>query len=289
MHILRGAFVSTGHPPLLASTGPFYMFSLDETFELIAEAGFDGAELMITQDRISQDPLRLEAIASRYELPVPAIHGPFLLATSLVFGLDPRGKIARSVEFAERIGAATVVIHPPYRWQGGYAAWLDERIAEVFEETGIRVTVENMFPVWPRGQRLQFHNGVTPAEMRRYPWVTLDLSHLAVSGVDLDQAWDELADRVVHVHVSNNAGDGRDSHAPLDKGVLRVDRFLERLGSSGFAGAVTLELDVRPWADNRLALLEVLRENRELASRHLGQAGSEASHGRARVRARRAG
>jgi sugar phosphate isomerase/epimerase len=125
--------------------------------------------------------------------------------------------------------------------------------------------------------------------------VTLDLSHLAASGVDLDHAWDELADRVVHVHASNNAGDGRDDHAPLDRGILRVDRFLERVRADGYRGAVTLELDVRPWADDRAALLRVLRENRELASRALGGARPAASHGRRRagdrqrVRARRAG
>jgi sugar phosphate isomerase/epimerase len=66
------------------------MFSLEETFELIGEAGFDGAELMIMQDRVSQDPHRLGALAARYGVPVPAVHGPFLVATWLVFGTDPR-------------------------------------------------------------------------------------------------------------------------------------------------------------------------------------------------------
>ena len=282
------------HPPLLASTGPFFMFSLEEAFELIAQAGFDGAELMITQDRISQDPLRLAALAARYELPVPAVHGPFLLATSLVFGLDPRGKIARSVEFADRVGAETVVIHPPYRWQANYAAWLDERIPEIHQETGILVTVENMFPVYARGQRVQFHSGVRPEEMRRYPYVTLDLSHLAVAGIDILDAYEQLREQTVHVHVSNNAGRGRDTHAGVDDGVLPVPAFLERLVTSGFPGAVTLELDVRPWADDRAALLRVLRENRELASSALHGARPAASHGRRRaggqrVRARQAG
>ena len=72
--------------PVLASTGPFYLYSLEETFEVLAEAGFDGVELMVTQDRLSQDPHRLAALAARYQLSVPAIHGPFLLATWLVWG-----------------------------------------------------------------------------------------------------------------------------------------------------------------------------------------------------------
>jgi sugar phosphate isomerase/epimerase len=267
-------------PPLLGSTGPFFMFSLDETFELLAEAGFDGAELMITQDRLSQDPHRMAAVARRYGLPVPAIHGPFLLATWLVFGTDPKGKLDRCVEFAEMAGISTIVIHPPYRWQMAYAGWLDERIAEVHEKLGITIAVENMFPVWMNGRALQFQNGIQPHELARYPYLTLDLSHLAVAGIDILDAYEHLRDQTVHVHVSNNAGRGRDTHAGLDDGVLPVPAFLERLVSSGFPGAVTLELDVRPWAEDRGARLEFLRANVAAARRYLadgsriaGQAG----------------
>jgi sugar phosphate isomerase/epimerase len=256
-------------PPLLGSTGPFFMFSLDETFELLAEAGFDGAELMITQDRLSQDPHRMAAVARRYGLPVPAIHGPFLLATLLVYGTDPKGKLERCVEFAETGRISTIVIHPPYRWQAAYGDWLVDRIAEIHERTGITVAVENMFPVWMNGRRLPFQNGIEPHELARYPYVTLDLSHLAVAGIDVLDAYDQLRDQIVHVHVSNNAGRGRDTHAGLDDGILPISAFLERLMTSRFPGAVTLELDVRPWAEDRTALLEFLRHNVATAREHL--------------------
>jgi sugar phosphate isomerase/epimerase len=245
------------------------MFSLEETFELLAEAGFDGVELMITQDRMSQDPHRMAAVARRYGLPVPAIHGPFLLATWLVWGADPKGKLDRCVEFAETAGVSTIVIHPPYRWQVGYAGWLGERIAQIHEQTGISVAVENMFPVWVNGRRLQFHSGTEPEELEQYPYVTLDLSHLAVAGVDILDAYAKLAERVVHVHVSNNAGRGRDTHAALEEGVLPVPAFLRELVTSGFPGAVTLELDVRALADDRPALVDFLRSNVEAARRYL--------------------
>ena len=268
-------------PPVLAATGPFFMFSLEETFELIAEAGFDGAELMITQDRLSQDPHRLGALAARYGVPVPAVHGPFLVATWLVFGTDPKGKIDRCVRFAETAKVSTVVIHPPYRWQTAYASWLDDAIPRIREETGVTIAVENMFPVNVNGRALRFFSGTMPAELGRWPCLTLDTSHLAAAGGDLMAAWEELADRVVHLHVSNNDGRGRDTHGLLDRGVLPVPEFLEEVGAGRFGGAVTLELDVRTWADDRPALLEVLRENLDIARLHLAagehRAGSRAT------------
>ena len=145
-------------PPVLAATGPFFMFSLEETFELIADAGFDGVELMITQDRLSQDPHRLGALAARYGLPVPAVHGPFLVATWLVWGTDPRRKIDRCVRFAEAAGVSTVVIHPPYRWQAAYAEWLEEAMVRIRADTGVTIAVENMFPVGAGGRQAAAQN-----------------------------------------------------------------------------------------------------------------------------------
>jgi sugar phosphate isomerase/epimerase len=270
-------------PPVLAATGPFFMFSLEETFELIGEAGFDGAELMIMQDKLSQDPLRLGALAARYGVPVPAVHGPFLVATWLVFGTDPKGKLERCVRFAETAKVSTVVIHPPYRWQTQYAAWLDEAIPRIREETGVTIAVENMFPINVNGRRLSFFSGTAPAELGRWPSLVLDTSHLAVAGGDLLAAWDELADRVVHLHVSNNDGRGRDTHGLLDKGVLPIGDFLQEVAAGGFGGAVTLELDVRTWADDRKALLEVLRENLAIARAQLVK-GATRTHARATSR-----
>ncbi|HEX2374591.1 MAG TPA: sugar phosphate isomerase/epimerase [Actinomycetota bacterium] len=265
-------------PPVLAATGPFFMFSLEETFELIGEAGFDGAELMIMQDKVSQDPHRLGALAARYGVPVPAVHGPFLVATWLVFGTDPKGKLERCVRFAEVAKVSTVVIHPPYRWQTQYAAWLEEAIPRIREDTGVTIAVENMFPINLNGRSLSFFSGTTPGELGRWPSLVLDTSHLAVAGGDLLAAWDELADRVAHLHVSNNDGRGRDTHGLLDRGVLPIAEFLQEVGAGGFGGAVTLELDVRTWADDRRALLEVLREN-------LGMARDQLARGAARAHA----
>jgi sugar phosphate isomerase/epimerase len=272
-------------PPVLAATGPFFMFSLEETFELIAEAGFDGAELMIMQDRLSQDPHRLGALAARYGIPVPAVHGPFLVATWLVFGTDPKGKLERCVRFAETAKVSTVVIHPPYRWQTAYADWLDEAIPRIREQTGVTVAVENMYAINVNGHALRFFSGTDPSELSRWPSLVLDTSHLAVAGGDLMAAWEELADRVAHLHVSNNDGRGRDTHGLLDRGVLPLPEFLQEVGATGFGGAVTLELDVRTWADDRPALLEVLRENLAIARSHLA-AGARRGRARATVRNR---
>jgi sugar phosphate isomerase/epimerase len=106
--------------------------------------------------------------------------------------------------------------------------------------------------------------------MKKFPAVTLDTSHLAVSGIDIIRAFDELQDRVVHIHLSNNLGTGRDTHSPLTQGVLPIGSLLKRIAAAGYSGTITLELDVREWASKPAQLASVLRDQREFCLDRLG-------------------
>ena len=80
----------------------------------------------------------------------------------------------------------------------------------------------------------------------------------------------ELQDRIVHIHLSNNLGTGRDTHSPLTQGVLPIGSLLKRIAAAGYTGTITLELDVREWASKPAQLASVLREQREFCLDRLG-------------------
>ena len=54
-------------------------------------------------------------------MPVLSVHAPCLLISQRVWGANPIPKLDRSVRAAEQLGAQTVVVHPPFRWQRRYA------------------------------------------------------------------------------------------------------------------------------------------------------------------------
>jgi len=257
-------------PTIMCSTGPFYMLPLGQAFEAISRAGFEGVELMVTSEPETQTPERVKAIAEDFGLSVPAVHAPFLLLTRRVFTTDPLEKIKRSADLAQRMGSDLVVVHPPYRWQTSYARWCDEELQGFNDKEEVTIAMENMFPVWIRGRGVAFHRTTGIEDMKKYSKVVLDTSHLAVTGIDIVTAYEELADRIVHIHLSNNLGTGRDSHSPLTQGVLPIGSFLERLGRSGYSGTITLELDVRPWAGQPAKLRSVLKEQRDYIAERLG-------------------
>jgi sugar phosphate isomerase/epimerase len=256
---------------IYASTGPLFARPLDWAMGVIAEAGYDGVELMITQDPLSQDADRLRELIATEGIPIPAVHGPFLLLTRRVFGTDLVTKAERSLELAGAVDADVMIVHPPYRWQREFHRWLVEEGDQVAASHGTRIGVENLYPVSLRGRPVRFHRYTLPAHLGPFPHVVFDTSHFGVAEVDINDAYEQLRHQVVHLHVSDNRGGGRDSHAPLGHGRLPLGSFLHRVGRDAREAAaagepmmtITLELDCRRYLDDRAALVGYLRQELE--------------------------
>ncbi|MGH2740823.1 MAG: sugar phosphate isomerase/epimerase family protein [Actinomycetota bacterium] len=259
-------------PKLLLSTAPFFRATLKDAFRHAKEAGYEAIEVMVTRDPATQDARRIRELAAEFDLSVAALHAPMLLVTRRVWGTEPVEKLQRATQVAEEAGIPLVVAHPPYHWQVRYRRWVARNLAEHSARTGVTIAVENMFPVKIRGDRgLTFHASQDFEDLDRFTYLVLDTSHLAVSKIDLVQAYRRYRTKVVHFHISNNAGKGWDSHLPVDEGVLAIDRLLEAVGRDGFAGTLSLELDLRSFLDDDAAVREVLVRNRELCERWLGR------------------
>jgi len=218
-------------------------------FELASQLGYDGVEVMVGIDTVSQDADALAALSEHYEMPVLSIHAPTLLLTQRVWGTDPWGKIDKSREVAARLGASTVVAHPPFRWQRAYAAEFVEGIAARNDEGGPVVSVENMFP-WRAGSRemLMYAPGWDPRDAD-YQAVTLDLSHTAVSGSDAMAMAEDLGERLSHVHLADGSGSPRDEHLVPGRGHQPCAELLDWLARRWFTGTVVVEVSTRGAVD----------------------------------------
>lgn len=231
--------------PIALSTSSVYPESTATAFELAARLGYDGIEVMVTPDPLSQDVEALRRLSEYHKLSVVSIHAPTLLVTQRVWGTEPWAKLDRSAELAHELGAGVVVVHPPFRWQRDYARDFVEGVAERQESTGIRFAVENMFPWRAAGQGLQAYlPGWDPREFP-YSDVTLDLSHTATAGVDAYEMAYDLGDRLTHIHLADGSGSIKDEHLVPGRGTQRCDEVLELLARRGFTGAIVVEVVTR--------------------------------------------
>lgn len=254
-------------PQVQCSTGPLWAVGLEDAFDAIAEAGFEGVELMVTRDPRTQEPGLPGRLAEERGLRIAAVHAPFLLVTRSVWGLSPIEKIQRGTAMCAALGAGVLVVHPPLLWERRYASWLKDEVEELSLSGGVTVAVETMYPAKIRGRSIRGYRWLDPPALERAaPHVVLDTSHVAMCEVDLLDAYAVLRDKLVHIHLSDNAEDGRDGHLEPGAGTLAIPELMAALLRDGYRGGVCLELALQaPGAqlDNAVSVLSRSREKVE--------------------------
>jgi sugar phosphate isomerase/epimerase len=235
------------HPLIALSTSSVYPDRTPDAFEVAARLGYDGIEVMVYPDPVSQNVDVLRRLSDYHEIPVVAVHAPSLLLTQRVWGREPWGKLLRSKEIAERLGARVVVLHPPFRWQREYARDFESGLARMSDEGGVIFAVENMYPLRARGTEMAPYARHWDPVNQDYPNVTLDLSHTAASGSDALAMADALGDRLVHVHMADGTGMAipPDEHLVPGRGSQPCAELLHRLSATGYDGVVVLEVNTR--------------------------------------------
>ncbi len=256
------------------STSAVYPLSTENAFRLSRRAGFDGVEVMVTNDEVTQDAAALLELSARYEQKILSIHAPVLLLTHFVWGRDPRVKLERSAELARAVGARTVVVHPPFRWQAQYARDFLRIVRETATTYGVEIAVENMFPWKVARQNLKAYSPGTDPTTMDCDAMTLDFSHAALSGRDSLELAIAMGTKLRHVHLCDGSGsldEGRvfDEHLLPGHGNEPVAEVLEYLVREGWDGSVIAEVNTRK-AKDESGRLELLRETLAFAQARLG-------------------
>ncbi|MDQ1703909.1 MAG: hypothetical protein QOF18_275 [Frankiaceae bacterium] len=227
------------------STASVYPESTAAAFEVAARLGYDGVEVMVWTDPVSQDPEALKRLADYHDVPVLAVHAPCLIITQRVWGTDPWAKLVRARNAADLLGAKTVVVHPPFRWQRDYARDFLAGIQRMAGETDVQFAVENMFPLRARGRAVTPYSPDWDPADEEFRHFTIDLSHTSVSQSDAMDMATRMGDRLAHVHIADGIGGPRDEHLVPGRGDQPCAELLERLATSGFAGTVVVEVNTR--------------------------------------------
>ncbi|NKY88987.1 sugar phosphate isomerase/epimerase family protein [Nocardia veterana] len=263
------------------STASVYPENTEAAFRYAADLGYDGVELMVWAEPASQSIATVQGYVRRYAVPVLAVHAPCLLISQRVWGADPVTKLERSVRTAEVLGAATVVVHPPFRWQRRYAEGFATQVAELEDDSHVVVAVENMFPMRAdslfgrrsgSARRLERRGGPglsltafspsydpTDTGFRHY---TLDLSHTATAGMDPLTLAARMGSGLAHLHLADGRGAAHDEHLVPGDGAQPCVEVCESLVRNGFRGHAVIEVNTqnaRTTADRAAMLGRALR------------------------------
>jgi sugar phosphate isomerase/epimerase len=261
--------------PVALSSASVYPLSVHDAFAVAADLGYDGVEVMVTNNQDSQNPDALKTLRERYQQPILAIHAPTLLLTQQVWG-KAWNKIMMSAAMAAELEASTVVVHPPFRWQSGYAENFAAGIREIMDDFGVTIAVENMYPWKVRGREAKAYLPHWDPRPLEYEYITWDFSHAASAGVDSYEEIRLIGDRLRHVHLTDGFGGSWDDHLVPGHGGQRCAESLQHLAETGWDGVVVAEVSTRK-AKGTGEREELLGETLDFARRHLGHSNIELS------------
>jgi sugar phosphate isomerase/epimerase len=278
---VSGAASAPGTPVVL-STSSVYPQQTPDAFEMAARLGYDGVEVMVQYDPVSQDATVLRGLRDYHQVPIMAVHAPSLLLTQTVWGREPWEKLRRARDLAERVGARVVVVHPPFRWQAEYARGFEEGLAALAAQTDVIFAVENMYPLRVGGSLVVPYAPHWDPTALEVPHVTLDLSHTAASGSDALDMAAALGGRLAHVHLADGTGAPvgpiPDEHLVPGRGGQPCAELLTLLSATGYRGAVVVEVKTSR-APTRADRAADLAESLAFARQYLSLAAGRATRG----------
>jgi sugar phosphate isomerase/epimerase len=254
---------------VLLSTSSVFPEPTSSAFEMAATLGYDGVEVMVWTDAVSQDAAALKGLSEHYQVKIGSVHAPCLLVTQRVWSPDPWERLRRSAGLAESLGAPIVVVHPPFAWQREYARNFVTGIADLRMAYGsVEFAVENMFPVRMAGRQfVPYSPGYDPTDVG-FDAYTLDISHCAASHRDVLAMADTMGSALTHIHLGDGTGEPRDEHLVPGRGNQPCGELLASLSRRKFTGAVAVEVSTRR-AGSRAERQADLAEALEFARTHL--------------------
>ena len=257
------------------STSCVYPLGAEHAFRLAHLAGYDGVEIMVTGEDLTRDAARLRDMSERYDQPILSIHAPVLLLTPFVWGRDPQGKLERAAEHAAAVGAPSVVVHPPFRWQAGYARDFLSIVRKTAKNHDVEIAVENMFPWKMARQSLRAYAPSPDPTQMDCDAMTLDFSHASLAGRDSLELAMSMGSRLRHVHLCDGSGsldEGKifDQHLIPGDGTEPVAEVLEYLAREDWDGSVVAEVNTRK-VRNEEQRLDLLGQTLSFAREKLSQ------------------
>ena len=249
---------------LSLSTGSLFTLPLQRVFELSAESGFDGVELIINQDFQRVNAAKL--IRSLQEITtIHSIHAPFM---ELDGWGDQRNALKLSVELAATCNIPLVNFHPP-SWMGfeiGFWRWLysiHDFQQEIGREGAVTITMENM----PWTGKWKINPNILSNTQRMIDFIkdhnlymTFDCTHMGSGKTNFINDFFLCYDsgRIRNIHFSDYGHDRE--HLLPGHGILPLTRFLNHLRNTEYRSTVTLELDPREFPKGEYNIVESLKE-----------------------------
>ena len=219
---------------------------LENVLEFIEELGIEYAEIVHQYPHDKIDIESLESFNLKY-----SVHAPFMdvniAALQEKSRLNSIMQIKESIDFANKINAEAVVVHPGLATFLANKYFLDtvyefanESIREIGDygrDLGVLTTIENM-PTFD-GMLYKNMNDLNDLLVSLDMSMTLDIGHANHTGYSPDEM---IFDSIKHIHMHDNFGDD-DAHLSFGEGSIDLKSIVNKLEEKSYDGIYIIEVN----------------------------------------------
>jgi sugar phosphate isomerase/epimerase len=247
------------------SANAFREYDALEAIDIVADAGYDGIELLFDQPHLyppetDEDDLnRVREALDDHDLAISncnafmltaieGFHHPSYIEPDTDYRQQRIDYTKAALRTAAALGHGYISIEPggpvpeseSREWALETFIESLEEVLPVAEEVGVDLHVEPEpdLLIETSEQFLGFAERIDHPRIR----CNFDAGHLFSVGEDPTVAFDRLADYADHVHLEDIPEDRSHEHTQLGDGAMDIDAFLGALDSQGYEGFVTVEL-----------------------------------------------
>ena len=220
--------------------------NLENVLEFIEELGIEYAEIVHQYPHDKIDIESLESFNLKY-----SVHAPFMdvniAALQEKSRLNSIMQIKESIDFANKINAEAVVVHPGLATFLANKYFLDtvyefanESIREIGDygrDLGVLTTIENM-PTFD-GMLYKNMNDLNDLLVSLDMSMTLDIGHANHAGYSPDEM---IFDSIKHIHMHDNFGDD-DAHLSFGEGSIDLKSIVNKLEEKSYDGIYIIEVN----------------------------------------------
>lgn len=246
---------------LLLSSGSFPHYGLERFFQFAQEGGFDGVEIIVNQNYDSHNAQYLTKLSEEYEMPIKA------------FSL-PDKNTEKYLEHFQKVIIHFPGVHlnlaSPELFSYAYKKWLEKRIPRLAREHSLFFNRKNSeFKLLLGFIPLRSENSIFA--LRQAGYISLDVSALHSSNLDIIRAIRQTGSKLRHVYLSNV--DRGILYSNLNNGVLPLESFLTKLKQQHYKGLFTLQLSPKAAKEgNEDKMKEVLKDARTFFDKYYTKA-----------------
>lgn len=215
----------------------------------LKSSGVEGIELFLPSffSLHYRDIEDVKRVLGEHDMPVLSVHQKirFLTKTKIA-------EIIQLFHIAEMLSSRVIVLHMNTAGKQLFDADYIATLHSLEKKYNIKIGFENREKYFGSlHARYGWDAHLFPALMKKTDFaMTLDTTHLAVSGGDIIDFFQKHKERIINIHLSDFKHDASNSslrpfhnkHLPLGEGTLPIKQFIALLKKEAYRGYITMEI-----------------------------------------------